>query len=234
MRRTLTVILAAALAAAALWAAGCQTGSQARRVQPVWQPQKVAVLQFRAVPPDPQQGTTACSPLTGAVYACGIPQDKLTQAERTLTEALLDILAQDADFEVVPPSQAQPVFTRLRRENLGMDLAKVVAMTGRKLGAEGVLVGHVYRWRQRLGGEMAADRPASAAFDLAMVRTDDAQVVWKNSFDQTQRSLSENLFNLGQYLKTGLRWVTVQELGRVGLQHLMERFPWQRPGAAGE
>jgi hypothetical protein len=233
MRRAITLILAAACSAALLMSAGCQTGAQTKRVRPVWQPQKVAVLDFRAVPPDPQQGTTACSPLTGAVYACGIPQDKFGQAERTLTESLLDILAQRATFQVVPPSQAQPVFSRLRRENLGMDLAKAVARAGRKLGADGVLIGHVYRWRQRVGGEMAADRPASVAFDLAMVRTDDAQIIWKNSFDETQRSLSENLLNLGQYLKTGLRWVTVQELARVGLQHLMKRFPWQA-GAAGD
>ena len=40
----------------------------------------------------------------------------------------------------------------------------------------------------------------------------DGSVLWKNSFDETQQSLSQDLLNLGQYMKHGLRWYTAEEL----------------------
>ncbi len=219
---------AALLGGALLLTAACQ-GAPRREAPPSWRPKTVAVLPFRTVAPDRKGATTACSPLTGAVYACGVDKNLNSEAEAVLLDRLLSILSQRADFEVVPPSVAAPVFQRLRREAMGQDLAKAVAETGRKLGAEAVLIGHLYRFRQREGGAASAENPASVAFDLAMVRVSDARVIWKNSFDETQQSLSENLLNIEQYLKTGLRWLTAQELARLGMDQLMQRFPWLKP-----
>ncbi len=219
--------LAAVLAALLAIAAGCQSAPK-REAPPAWSPRRVAVLPFRTVPPAPH-GTAAYSPLSGAAYAAGVDKRMASEAEAVLGDRLLAVLSTRATFEVVPPSQAGPVFQRMRRAEMGQGLARAVADTGRKLGVDAVLVGYLYRFRQRVGTAAAVDKPASVAFELALVRVSDAQVVWKNSFDETQRSLSENLFNLGQYLKTGLRWMTAQELARVGLDHLMKRFPWLKP-----
>ncbi|KMY65852.1 hypothetical protein AAU61_19605 [Desulfocarbo indianensis] len=219
---------AAFLAVALSLAAACQTTPERER-PPAWSPQKVAVLPYRTVPPEAKGASTACSPLTGAVFACGVDEQLGSEAEAVLNDKLMDILSRRAKFEVVPPYQVGPVFQRHRRQQMGQDLAQAVAETGRKLGVDAVLVGHVYRFRQLVGGAASAEKPASVAFDLAMLRVSDAQVIWKNSFDETQQSLSENLFNIGQYMKTGLRWLTAQELARVGLDQLMLRFPWLKP-----
>jgi hypothetical protein len=216
------------LCGAMIMTAACQ-GAPKRQAPPTWRPQRVAVLPFATVQPDAPGSSTACSPLTGAVYSCGVDQKLNSEAEAVLEDQLLSILSQHAAFDVVPPAQAGPVFQRLRREQMGQNLAQAVAATGRKLGVEAVLVGHIYRFRQRVGGAASAETPASVAFDLAMVRVADAQVLWKNSFDETQKSLSENLFNIEQYMKTGLRWLTAQELARVGMDQLMLRFPWLKP-----
>ena len=216
------------LCSALIMVAACQ-GAPKRQAPPAWRPQRVAVLPFATVPPDGPGSSTACSPLTGAVYTCGVDKKMNSEAEAVLEDQLLGILSQRADFDVVPPAQAGPVFQRLRRERMGQNLAKTVAETGRKLGVEAVLIGHIYRFRQRVGGAASAETPASVAFDLAMVRVSDAQVLWKNSFDETQKSLSENLFNIEQYMKTGLRWLTAQELARLGMDQLMLRFPWLKP-----
>lgn len=216
------------LCAALIMTAACQ-GAPKRQAPPSWRPQRVAVLPFATVAPDSPGSNTACSPLTGAVYSCGVDQKLNSEAEAVLEDELLSILSKRASFEVVPPSMAGPVFQRLRREQMGQNLAQAVAETGRKLGVEAVLVGHIYRFRQLVGGAASAESPASVAFDLAMVRVADAQVLWKNSFDETQKSLSENLFNIEQYMKTGLRWLTAQELARLGMDHLMRNFPWLKP-----
>jgi TolB-like protein len=208
--------------------AACQ-GTPKKQPPPTWRPQRLAILPFSTVPPDAEGSTTACSPLTGAVFACGVDKAINSEAEAVLEDQLLNILSTRATFEVIPPSMTGPVFQRLRRAEMGRNLAKDVAATGKKLGVDGVLVGHIYRFRQRVGGAASAESPASVAFDLALVRVSDAKVLWKNSFDETQKSLSENLFNIEQYMKTGLRWLTAQELARVGMDQLMMRFPWLKP-----
>ncbi len=217
------------ICSALIMTAACQ-GAPQKQAPPSWRPQRVAILPFATVPPDGKGSSTACSPLTGAVYTCGVDTQMNNEAEAVLEDQLLTILSQQAAFDVVPPSQAGPVFQRQRRAVMGEKLVKSVVATGRKLGVEGVLVGHIYRFRQRVGGAAAAESPASVAFDLAMVRVSDGQVIWKNSFDETQKSLSSDILNLGQYMKTGLRWLTAQELARVGMDQLMERFPWIKPG----
>ena len=76
--------------------------------------------------------------------------------------------------------------------------------------------------------------PAAATFNLMLVRSTDARIVFKGVFDQRQQALSQNLLNLGQYMRHGLQWYTVEQLGRVGMEQIFETFPWPKesPSAA--
>ena len=217
---------------ALLLLAGACEGPLPPGKRPNWQPQRVAVLPFQAVTPDPHRGGVAASPLTGAVYS-GSKGKMAPGASSTLTQALMDILAKKAGFALVPPDQAGTVFIRLEREMMGRPLAEIVALTGKRLNADAVLVGYVYRYRELVGGSMAASQPASVAFDLSMVRVADQAVVWKNSFDQTQRPLTENILKVGQYLEHGMRWFTVKQFARIGMDQLMRSFPWFAQPVAG-
>ena len=194
---------------------------------PSWTPKRVAVLPFQKVLPAPKEGGLARSPLTGAVFSGGGDVGG-PSGTSTLDRALSEILPSVAPFEIVPASQAELVFSRLERENMGKPLRHLLAETGRKLNCDGVLVGHLYRFVQRVGGELTAESPASVAFDLAMVNVKDAVVVWKNSFDQTQRGLSEDILQLDQYVQHGLRWYTAEDLARYGLEDMLSRFPWKK------
>ncbi len=232
--RSLALVLPALLALFLL-ASACQEPMPPDK-RPSWQPQKVAVLPFQVVTPDPNRGGVSSSPLTGAVYS-GTKDKMAPGATSTLTQYLMGILAKEADFALVPPDRAGTVFIRLRREMMGRPLAEIVALTGKRLGADAVLVGYVYRYRELVGGPMAASKPASVAFDLCLLRVADQSVIWKNSFDQTQRPLSENILKLGQYLEHGMRWFTVKQFARIGMKQLMRSFPWfaqPAPGPSGE
>ena len=192
-----------------------------------WTPKRVAVLPFQKVLPAPDEGGLARSPLTGAVFSGGGDLES-PAGPNALDRALSELLPGVAPFEIVPASQAGLVFSRLERENMGKPLRHLLAETGRKLNCDGVLIGHLYRFVQRVGGELTAESPASVAFDLAMVNVDNSLVVWKNSFDQTQRGLSEDILQLDQYVQHGLRWYTAEDLARYGLEDMLRRFPWQK------
>ena len=53
----------------------------------------------------------------------------------------------------------------------------------------------------------------------------DGKLIWKAQFSETQKSLSENLFQLGAVAKRGLRWMTAEEMSRAGLTQMLKDFP---------
>ncbi|MCD6307115.1 MAG: hypothetical protein J7M32_12625, partial [Deltaproteobacteria bacterium] len=54
-------------------------------------------------------------------------------------------------------------------------------------------------------------------------------VIWRGNYDKTQRSLSENLFDLNTYIKSGGRWLTARDLAVLGLRHLIAEMPGTSP-----
>ena len=206
---------------------GCQMDRRKAEKPPTFNPDRLAVLPFMKVDPEDGQAGATRSPLTGATFTAN-KGSHVPEGLAALDRALSNYLADNVDFTIIPMDQAGPVYSALERQEMGAGVRQLVMATGRKLNADAVMVGHLYRFRERVGTEFAAESPASAAFELAMVRTADGMVIWKNSFDETQQSLSENILNLDQYAQHGLRWYSAAEFATYGLQELMKRFPWSR------
>ncbi len=214
----------ACLAAAALLLASCQSARQPDTLASQWQPKRIALLPFQLGVTDVGGGTVR-SPLTGAAFQPGPIKDG---AAMFLDQALGRSLPEISTVEIVPAETAGRIFERLRHQDVALPLRRAAVQAGKESGADGVLVGFVYRFSERVGETFAADRPASAAFDLALIRVSDGAVVWKNTFDESQRALSEDVIEASQYLSRGVRWFSVQEWGDYGLEQLLKRFPWQR------
>jgi hypothetical protein len=63
------------------------------------------------------------------------------------------------------------------------------------------------------------------AFDLHLVRVKDGTIVWRGSFDKTQSSLMENVFQFSSFFSGGGKWITAKELAEEGLAALLKTFP---------
>jgi hypothetical protein len=219
-----SLLAAACLAAAALLLISCQAPKQPDAMPRDWQPKRIAVLPFQLGVTDAGGGAVR-SPLTGAAFVPGPVQEG---AALFLDEALGRSLPEISSLEIVPVEMAGRVFDRLRRDDLSLPLRQAAMQAGQKVGADGVLIGCVFRFSERVGETFAAERPASAAFDLALIRVSDGAVVWKNSFDESQRAVSEDLIEASQYMSRGVRWFSVREWGDYGLEQLLKRFPWHK------
>jgi hypothetical protein len=102
--------------------------------------------------------------------------------------------------------------------------------TGRDLGADAVIVGHLYRFRERIGTQYSVEVPASVAFDIHLIGVRDGRLLWSGKFDETQQSLFEDLYQLGTFLSRRGRWITAQELAVSGLEGVLETFPASAKG----
>ncbi|MBW2247657.1 MAG: hypothetical protein JRF62_10810, partial [Deltaproteobacteria bacterium] len=84
---------------------------------------------------------------------------------------------------------------------------------------------NIFRFRERVGGKYSVDLPASVAFDIHLIRVSDGRLLWNDHFDETQRPLSENLFQLGPFLQRKARWITANEMAVSGLKDVLKSFP---------
>lgn len=100
---------------------------------------------------------------------------------------------------------------------------------GKQLDVHAVVIGGVYRFEQRQGSALGVERPASVAFDAHLIRIDDKKVIWSGRFDETQRSLSENLLKASTFIKSGGHWVTAEKLTAIGIESILRTFPLLTP-----
>ena len=186
--------------------------------------EKIVVVGFRAAMPRGDGSDVVQDPLSGAIFMGGpVPRNVV----KKMTNLLFDRLVADKRCELVSPGQAEGVYSSIVDSdvNVGMGAVEILQKVGKTFGADAVLAGYIYRWRERKGTDYAVDRAASVAFDLHLVRPTDGAVLWRSKFDKTQRSLSENLFDLETFVQGGGRWMTVEKLAMLGLQKLLEEMP---------
>jgi hypothetical protein len=183
---------------------------------------RVVVSGFHPAIPSDGKADLVRSPLTGAVFmAEPVSQD----LARDLTNRLFERLVERGDYDLVPPDRASTVYSKLLSSEAVLTDAEIFQRVGRVLSADAVLTGYLYRWREREGTDYAVNRAASVAFDLCLISTSDGAVLWKDGFDKTQKSLSENLFDFRTFLKSKARWMRARELAAIGLAELVESLP---------
>jgi hypothetical protein len=89
---------------------------------------------------------------------------------------------------------------------------------GQLVYADAVISGRLLRFHEREGESMGAMSPASVAFVLEVWDVKRGDLIWTARFDETQKSLSEDLLSLGQVASRGVRWLKAEELSLEGVK----------------
>lgn len=162
-------------------------------------------------------------PLCDSVYEI---QTVSPDADLFLTDQLMAVLTARGDFSLIPPDEAEGVVQQLvSPDGRLLPPLDLLQRAGRSVDADGVLLGRVYRFEERIGAKFSVQRPASVTFDLLLIRVVDGRILWTGRFEETQKSLSENLFNLGTFVRRGGRWISAQEMAQAGLEEMLKTFP---------
>jgi hypothetical protein len=183
----------------------------------------VAILPYENMSALYGAGESVRCPITGLVFVTGPVIDR---ADQFLTAQVISHLQRDTAFDIVPSRDAADILTNLQA-GVGHDWSrpKLLARTGQRLGADAIMVGHVYRFRERSGGSAASESPASVAFDLYLIDCRRERVLWSAFYDYTQEPLTENLGAIGNFFRRGGRWVTAEELATTALKDIFQNFP---------
>lgn len=162
-------------------------------------------------------------PLCDSVYEI---EPVAPEADAFLTDHLLATLNRREDFTLIPPDEARGVVNQLvSPDGRLMPPLELLQQVGQSVDADGILLGRVYRFEERVGAEYSAEKPASVTFDLLFIRVADGRILWTGRFEETQKSLTENLFDLGTFIKRKGKWITAREMARAGLDEMLAQFP---------
>jgi len=181
---------------------------------------KMAIAGFRPALTQGQAPGMVRSPISGAVFMAAPVSDSIVLQ---MNDMLLSLLMENKDYDLVSPSQVRGVFSRIISDDkYTLDDIAVIKKIGKAFNAQFVLIGYLYRWQEREGTEYSAKLPASVAFDLDLVQSETGDIIWKGSFDKTQQSLMENLFDFSFFFKSKGKWMTARQLAELGLSEILD------------
>ena len=181
---------------------------------------KIVVLGFRPAIAQGGKPDVIRSPISGTVF---MAEPVPTGAADTMTAFLFDQLQAYKRYELISPGQARGLLNRLVSEDQGISDMAILKKIGKTFSADAVMTGQIYRWQEREGKDYSVNRPASVAFDLYLIKPEDGAVLWKGKFDKTQLSLSENILDVGTFIKGKGKWMTVEDLAESGLEELLQK-----------
>jgi hypothetical protein len=146
-------------------------------------------------------------------------------SQNTLTRELYGRMEALQTFQVLPLEKMEAALSSLDKKKLEEKPLSSSIQLGKELRVDYVMIGILFRFEERIGSSLGVERPASVAFDLHLVRLRDGVKVWDGKMDETQRPLSENLFQVGSFVRRKAKWLTAEELAEVGMEEMLKKLP---------
>jgi hypothetical protein len=154
------------------------------------------------------------------------PENITPDADRTLTRLVHRALHKRYGDRTVPLSNVM-AFEESMIKDGSLDTPRTIAKRiGAALDANVVMGGYVWRYRDRKGGAYAAETTATVGFVLYLIEVSGGKMLWQGEFEETQRSLSENILDAKKFFERGMKWLTADELAHFGIQHVLKKYPY--------
>jgi hypothetical protein len=169
---------------------------------------------------DPARG--AVCPVCKGIYRKG---DILPGSQNTLTRLLQEKMEALDTFKILPLEKVEEALSQSERMQFEIKPMRASIQLGKTLNMDFIFIGFVFRFEERIGSHIGAEKPASVGFDVHLIRLKDEKMMWTGKFDETQKPLSENLLKMGSFVRRKASWLTAEELSSVGMDEMLKRFP---------
>lgn len=204
---------------------GCQRASGVstsiiQEKEPVYK--RIAVLPFQKANPEDMAKNAVPMAIPASIIKLPVDTAAPEQAVETL---FWEKLMATKRFDLVSTDRVEGIFQQVTSTSYKMTLAEAISKVGAELEADALIVGYVYRFRERRGYDYSVEKPASVSFEIQLFRCRDGALVWKGFFDKTQTSLMENMFGASYFIKDRGRWITAKELTAQGMDDTLKKFP---------
>ena len=146
-------------------------------------------------------------------------------ADQILTRRVNDVLQLRFADQLVSMEDAAAGYAEAIRDQTLDTPRKLAKKFGENVHADLVVIGTIWRFREKGTVKENPDSPASVAFSVYLMEVASGKRLWRNGFDGTQKILSEDVLGGLKQIKMGLRWLSVNELARYGVKNVFRKFP---------
>ncbi len=183
---------------------------------------RIAVLPFQNAGPEEAAKNAILITVPASVIKT---QNEDRTPERIVQDFFWEGLTTYKKYDLVSPDRTGGIYEQVLTTSFKTTLPEAIRKVGAELEADGVIVGYVYRFRERRGYDYSVEKPASVFFEIQLFRSRDGVLVWKGIFEKTQTSLMEDMFSASYFIKDRGRWLTAKELAKEGMDDTLKRFP---------
>ena len=120
-----------------------------------------------------------------------------------MNQILIDYLIKK-DYLPIPPAQLNGTRAAVLSSQTDLAPVRLLQAVGKAHQAQALLVGQLYRYREKM--TKGENPPASVGMILELIRVDDGTTLWRARYDETQKTVLENLLGVSSLFKRGLRW----------------------------
>jgi hypothetical protein len=149
-------------------------------------------------------------------------KEQLEAGADIITSLLNDYFKNSQKAQMVSASQLAGLSSSVEAAKL----LHIAREAGQQLHYDAVLITSVKRYRPREGTKYSVIRPASVYFSLQLLAVANGQIIWSADFDQTQKTLFENILPSTRSTGSGFRWLTAAELAAAGLTKKLDSCPY--------
>lgn len=126
---------------------------------------------------------------------------------------------------VIPLDSVQTAYAGIRLDGAKDSPRTMALRLGNRLSADLIVVGTVWRYRDRGAIQGFPDKPASVAFALYLLESHSGRQLWRGVFDEAQEFALQDMSKFTKRIKMGLKWLSADELARHGVKEVFRPFP---------
>jgi len=145
-------------------------------------------------------------------------------APRVLTSYVHGELEKRYGSKVVRLGDTLQAYDQIPKDEGKDTLLDVARKLGRRLETNLVVLGTVWRYRDKFRSDTGRIGPAAVSFAVYLVDVAEGRLRWHESFSQTQQSLFENLLSAKSFFDKGAKWLTADELAFYGVKEVFRRY----------
>jgi len=194
--------------------------SRAEPIKVQWE--KIGVMPFFKGKQSPDKGESLNCPICDLYFRSENIKDG---ADRAITSYVQEVLERRYKDKVISLEEVSRLYQEIPRDDTKDTPRSLAQKAGEALGADLMIVGTVWRYRDRVRDPMGPERGASVAFDMYLIEVSSGRTVWKAKFDETQRPLTEDIRGAKVLIKKGAKWLSADELASYGVEEVFKKFP---------
>lgn len=128
------------------------------------------------------------------------------------------------DVSFINFEESSEMYGETLKQSPSTDYKTVAINSAELLGANAVLIGSIYNYKERVGSDIGVTSPAQVDFEAILLDSNTEEILWSARFSESQLPLLNNVVNLKKFLKRKGKWVRAEVLLNDGIEAITERL----------